>query len=364
MALIDSRIVRNDDLETPRELIQALPLHSDLQDLVVKTRREIEDILESRDDRLLVVMGPCSIHDRKAALEYADYIRSVREEFSETLCIVMRTYFAKPRTTCGWKGFLYDPDLNGENNIRKGLRNARKLLIDILSRGVPTSMEHVDTIGPQYFDDVLSWAAIGARTTESQIHRELASGISSPIGLKNGTGGSIQLAVNAVTAVRQPHRFLGCNKDGRVSSVETTGNPYAHIILRGGSRGPNYEASYIEESEHLLEKSGLPKNIVVDCSHGNSLKQHKKQLEVAENIGFQVATGTSSIKGVMVESNLHEGNQDISCDPLAYGTSITDACLHLEDSTLLLKHLQNAVIASRAHREQHDVETDSLERAF
>lgn len=365
--LTDRRILRNDPLDPPIKILEEYPLTTTQTDVVNGARNAIEDILTysnhivegatggdssvgistRKDDRIFAVVGPCSIHDPKAALEYAEELAKLKKEFESEVVLVMRTYFAKPRTIVGWKGFLYDPDLNGENNIGKGLREARRLLLQIVDKGVPCSMEHLDNVTPQYFDDVLSWAAIGARTSESQIHRELASGISSPVGFKNGTGGSIQLAVQASQSASQPHRFLGCDKNGRVSSVETLGNPHVHVILRGGSRGPNYEKVHVEEAETLLTKAERTPNIVIDCSHGNSQKDHKRQVNVVESIYQQVAEGNQSICGVMIESNLVEGRQNIGDKPLVYGKSITDACVHLEDTREMLRILQKAVLKRR-----------------
>lgn len=364
--LTDRRILRNDPLDPPVKILEEYPLTSAQTDVVNTARTAIENILTystpvvegqvggvtrgtstRKDDRIFAVVGPCSIHDPKAALEYAEELAKLKKEFENEVVIVMRTYFAKPRTIVGWKGFLYDPDLNGENNIGKGLREARRLLLQIVDKGVPCSMEHLDNVTPQYFDDVLSWAAIGARTSESQIHRELASGISSPVGFKNGTGGSIQLAVQASQSASQPHRFLGCDKNGRVSSVETLGNPHVHVILRGGTRGPNYEKSHVTEAETLLQVAERTPNIVIDCSHGNSQKDHKRQVNVVESIYKQIADGNQSICGVMIESNLVEGRQNIGDKPLVYGKSITDACVHLDDTRAMLQILQRAVISRR-----------------
>ena len=350
--LIDRRILRNDPLDPPSRILSEYPLTDHHSNIIHQARSNIEDIMtlensRRKDDRLFVVVGPCSIHDPKAALEYADELASIIQEYQDELVIIMRTYFAKPRTIVGWKGFLYDPDLNGDNNIGKGLREARKLLLDIVKKGVPCSMEHLDNVTPQYFDDVLSWAAIGARTSESQIHRELASGISSPVGFKNGTGGSIQLAVQAIQSASQPHRFLGCDKNGRVSSVETLGNPFVHIILRGGSKGPNYHKECVQEAETLLTPTGMSHNIVIDCSHGNSQKNHKKQVCVVESISEQIEQGNDSICGVMIESNLVEGRQNISDTPLVYGKSITDACVNIDDTRKMLTILRDAVLTKR-----------------
>lgn len=341
----DRRVVKMDILVTPEQLVNELPVNRLQCELVHQTRVDIESVIDREDGKLVVVVGPCSIHDYQVGLEYARFLATMRKRYQDTLVIVMRTYFSKPRTTVGWKGYIYDPDLNGSCQFNHGLRNARKLLLEILSLGVPCSMEHLDTITPQYFGDLLSWAAIGARTTESQIHRELASGISSPIGFKNGTGGSIELAINAVKAAQQPHRFLGCNGRGEICSVETIGNPHCHLIMRGSNQGPNYESSHISSATGLLHKNNLLPNIFVDFSHGNSQKQHKRQLVVSECISQQIRHGNENLVGVMIESNLVEGNQSIDAKPLKYGQSITDACVNLSDTEVILEQLSKAVLA-------------------
>lgn len=337
------RIVNMDLLITPEKLINQLSVTRSQCETIHQTRVEIENIIDRTDHRLVVVVGPCSIHDYSVAMEYAQFLVRMREKYKSTLVIVMRTYFSKPRTTVGWKGYIYDPELNGSCQINYGLENGRKLLLEILSMGVPCSMEHLDTITPQYFGDLLSWSAIGARTTESQIHRELASGISSPIGFKNGTGGSIDLAVNAVKSASQPHRFLGCNQRGQISSVETAGNPYCHLIMRGSTEGPNYEPRHINKATQILVTNKLQPNIFVDFSHGNSEKQHKRQIIVCNSISEQIRKGNCNIQGVMIESNLVEGSQSITNSPLVYGKSITDACLNLVDTEQILITLSNAV---------------------
>lgn len=356
----DTRIEQVIYLDPPSVIKHECPITEAQRRVVADSRREVEAVLRGDSNKLIVVMGPCSIHDPVAALEYAKFLKSMQERYRDTLVIIMRTYFCKPRTTVGWKGLIYDPDLNGTCNLKKGLRLARSVLLDILELGVACSMEHLDTISPQYVDDLLSWAAVGARTTESQIHRELASGISTAIGFKNGTGGSIEMAVNAVEASIHPHNFLGCDSNGNICSIRTKGNDLCHVILRGGSKGPNYHQEVVRETEEMLVKRGLTPSIVIDFSHGNSCKQHKRQLIVSESVSGQIAAGSTSIRGIMVESNLVEGNQKIEDTPLCYGKSITDACVHLEDSETILKQLSNAVCERNALIESSGDSLDTL----
>ena len=278
---------------------------------VADSRSVIQDILERRDPRLFVVVGPCSIHDTDAAMDYARRLQGLAEELSDTLYIVMRVYFEKPRTTVGWKGLINDPYLDDSFKIEEGLHIGRKLLIDILELGLPTSTEALDPISPQYLQDLISWSAIGARTTESQTHREMASGLSSAVGFKNGTDGGLTVATNALQSVAKPHRFLGINRQGQVSVFTTKGNPYGHIVLRGGSSGPNYDSVHITLCEKALAKAGVPVNIVVDCSHANSNKQPELQPLVVDNVANQILEGNRSIVGLMIESNLKAGNQPI-----------------------------------------------------
>lgn len=336
MSLEDDKIKKKTPLLTPKQLKTQLPISEKVKNLVLQTRENIKKILNNEDYRLLVIVGPCSIHNYESALEYARFLKRQKDKFKSGLEIVMRTYFSKPRTTIGWKGFIYDPNLDGSCNISEGLLQARKLLLEILELGIPCSMEHVDTIIPQYFDDLLSWGAIGARTSESQIHRELASGISTPIGFKNGTNGNIDIAINAIKCAKERHTFLGTNCKGRICSVETLGNPLGHLILRGGINGPNYYEKNILESIKYLEKSKVNTSIIIDCSHGNSSKKHKNQIIVCENVGLQIKNGNKNIKGLMIESNLVEGNQNINCKPLTYGKSVTDSCINLDDTQKLL----------------------------
>ncbi|OYU75445.1 MAG: 3-deoxy-7-phosphoheptulonate synthase, partial [Burkholderiales bacterium PBB5] len=303
-------------------------------------------------DRLLVVIGPCSIHDPVAALDYARKLKTVREQFKDTLEIVMRVYFEKPRTTVGWKGLINDPYLDESYRIHEGLRIARQLLVDINRLGVPAGSEFLDVISPQYIGDLISWGAIGARTTESQVHRELASGLSAPIGFKNGTDGNLKIATDAIQAASQPHHFMSVHKNGQVAIVQTEGNKDCHVILRGG-KAPNYDAASVAAAEAELAKAGLPAKLMVDCSHANSSKQHQRQITVAQDIAAQMLAGNRSIFGVMVESHLNPGAQKFTPgkdDPaqLAYGCSITDACIGWDDSVGVLRTLSDAVATRRA----------------
>ena len=343
MSLQDERVKEKITLITPLELKTQLPISEKLKEFVIKSRNNIKNILDGKENKLIVVVGPCSIHNYDSALEYARFLRIQKEKYDLKLEIVMRTYFSKPRTVVGWKGFIYDPELDGSFNISKGLFLARKLLIEILELGISCCMEHVDTIIPQYFDDLLSYGAIGARTSESQVHRELASGISTPIGFKNGTDGNINIAINAIKCAKNEHNFLGTNYEGNICSVQTLGNPYCHLILRGGNNGPNYYEKNILEYMEKLEKNSLNPSLIIDCSHGNSMKIHKNQIQVCDNISNQIKNGNKNIKGVMIESNLVEGNQNIDCKPLIYGKSVTDACVNLIDTEKMLITLFNSL---------------------
>ena len=345
----DLRIVEIKEVLPPLQLHQELPLSDAGSRTVARTREQIHDILTGRDDRLLAVMGPCSIHDTRAALEYAQRFRRLMEQVGEELCMVMRVYFEKPRTTVGWKGLINDPNLDGSFQINKGLRLARQLLTDLVDMGVPTGTEFLDLISPQYVADTVCWGAIGARTTESQVHRELASGLSCPVGFKNSTDGSLRVAIDAIGSASHPHHFLSVTKAGRSAIFSTSGNPDCHIILRGGTSGPNYDRESISSAVTQLEQAGLPARLMIDCSHANSLKQHERQLVVGRDIAGQLAEGTSSIIGVMIESHLVAGRQDIAPgrEP-AFGQSITDACLGWEESELLIRELAAAVRARRA----------------
>ncbi len=340
-------------LITPKELKSELPLCDNSLDTVTTSRRIIRDILDRKDPRLFAVVGPCSIHDVDAAMEYAERLRDLAEELKDTIYIVMRVYFEKPRTTVGWKGLINDPHINDSFKIEEGLHIGRKLLLDITRLGLPTSTEALDPISPQYLQDLISWSAIGARTTESQTHREMASGLSSAVGFKNGTDGGLVVAINALNSVSRPHRFLGINGQGQVSVIHTKGNPYAHVVLRGGSGGPNYDSVHIKLCEQELEKASLRPNIMVDCSHANSNKNYELQPLVMENVTNQILEGNQSIVGVMIESNLGAGNQAIpeQLSELKYGVSITDACIDWDTTAATLRESAGklaSVLRSRA----------------
>lgn len=349
----DQRIESLRTLPAPQALIRRYPIRGTaIETLISRTRQNIRQILAGAQDRLLVVIGPCSIHDPVAAREYAARLLDERRRFADTLEIVMRVYFEKPRTTIGWKGLINDPYLDGSFRISEGLQMARELLVEINRVGMPAGGEFLDVISPQYIGDLISWGAIGARTTESQVHRELASGVSAPVGFKNGTDGNVKIAVDAIRSAAQPHHFLGVNKDGQVAVVRTAGNPDCHVILRGG-KVPNYDRDSVEAACQALEAQGLPGRLMVDCSHGNSCKQHERQREVAADIAAQLRSGSSRIFGVMVESHLVAGSQAFTAgqdDPcrLTYGQSITDACLGWEDSVAVLERLHAAMLARRA----------------
>ena len=341
----DIRIDEIRQLLPPSLLLSELPILDSSAQLINSTRSDIDNVLNGLSDKLLVVVGPCSIHDQKAAIEYADHVRKWISKYSNDLLIVMRVYFEKPRTTVGWKGLINDPSLDNSFDINNGLKIARSLLSEINEMGVPAGTEFLDAISPQYYADLISWGAIGARTTESQIHRELASGLSMPIGFKNGTGGSIKLAVDGIKAGSQPHHFLSVTKQGVSGIVKTRGNKSCHIILRGSSNGPNCDSDSINETSRLLKDNDLPGQLMVDCSHGNSLKDYKRQVSVAENLSEQISNGSKDIASVMIESNLVEGNQKISSNlsDLVYGQSVTDSCVGLEDTEKILSMFADAV---------------------
>jgi 3-deoxy-7-phosphoheptulonate synthase len=324
-------------LMTPRELKERLPITPGVQRTVEEGREAIQRILAKEDRRLLVIVGPCSIHDEKAALEYAERLAALRHRVADTMLLAMRVYFEKPRTTVGWKGFISDPGLDGACDMRTGLLKARGLLMRIAEMGLPTATEMLETITPQYLADLICWAAIGARTTESQTHREMASGLSMPVGFKNGTDGNIATAVNAMLASRVPQTFLGIDQEGRTCIVQTGGNPWGHIVLRGGKR-PNYDAISIEEARLVLIEKRLPEAVVVDCSHANSHKKHQGQATVWRNVVDQVVGESEAVVGMMLESNLFEGNQKFGGEPsrLKYGVSITDECISWETTEQLL----------------------------
>ena len=348
----DERIQDITVLPPPEHLIRFFPIRgTQVEALITQTRRSIHNIMAGQDDRLLVIIGPCSIHSPEAALDYARRLQPLREQFKDSLEVVMRVYFEKPRTTVGWKGLINDPYLDESYRIDEGLRIARQLLIEINRLGMPAASEFLDVISPQYIGDLISWGAIGARTTESQVHRELASGLSAPIGFKNGTDGNIRIATDAIQSASRGHHFLSVHKNGQVAIVRTNGNQDCHVILRGG-KAPNYDAASVAAACKDLEAAGLPPTLMVDCSHANSSKKHEKQLDVARDIGAQIAGGSRSVFGVMVESHIHAGAQKFSPgkdDPraLEYGKSITDACLGWDDSVALLQALSEAVLARR-----------------
>ena len=348
----DERIRDVTPLPPPEHLIRFFPIRGTAAErLIGETRQTIRDILHGQDDRLLVIIGPCSIHDPAAAMEYAQRLKALRAQYKDTLEVVMRVYFEKPRTTVGWKGLINDPYLDGSFRIDEGLRIARQLLIEINRLGVPAASEFLDVISPQYIGDLIAWGAIGARTTESQIHRELASGLSCPVGFKNGTDGNVKIACDAILAAKQHHHFLSVHKNGQVSIVETKGNPDCHVILRGG-KTTNYDAASVAAACKDLEAAKLPATLMVDCSHANSSKQHERQIAVARDIADQIASGSRSVFGVMVESHLCAGAQKFTPgkdDPaqLEYGRSITDACIGWDDSAQVLAILSQAVKARR-----------------
>ena len=349
----DERIQDVTPLPPPEHLIRFFPIRGTaVESLIGETRQSIRNIMQGRDDRLLVIIGPCSIHDPAAALEYARRLKPLREKYKGTLEVVMRVYFEKPRTTVGWKGLINDPYMDESYRIDEGLRIARQLLIDINRLGMPAGSEFLDVISPQYIGDLIAWGAIGARTTESQVHRELASGLSAPIGFKNGTDGNIRIATDAIQAAARPHHFLSVHKNGQVAIVETKGNADCHVILRGG-KAPNYDAASVAAACKDLEAAKLPATLMVDCSHANSSKQHERQIEVARDIADQIAAGGRSVFGVMVESHLKAGAQKFSpgkddASKLEYGRSITDACIGWDDSEQVLEILHQAILARRS----------------
>jgi 3-deoxy-7-phosphoheptulonate synthase len=341
----DLHVVETRPLVPPALLHRDLPLSEAGASTVRKARERIQAILHGRDDRLLVIVGPCSVHDTAAAQEYASAIAQLRHQHREQLEVVMRVYFEKPRTTVGWKGLINDPHLDGSYDINTGLRLARGLLLHLAEMGLPAATELLDPVVPQYIADLISWTAIGARTTESQTHREMASGLSMPIGFKNGTDGSVSTAVNAIEAAARPHHFLGINGDGAAAIVSTTGNPDGHLVLRGGKSGTNYHAEAVAKASDALLQAAVPHRLMVDCSHGNSNKDYRRQAEVLRALAAQVRDGGTQVMGVMLESHLVAGNQKIPADlsALTYGQSITDACIDLATTTDLLSELAAAV---------------------
>jgi len=339
----DLRIKKIKELLPPVALIERFPATDEISRTVYQSRKSIHNIFNNRDDRLLVIVGPCSIHDPKAALEYGKNLVRLREKHKNRLEIVMRVYFEKPRTTVGWKGLINDPYLDNSFQLNDGLRIGRKLLCDLNQLGLPTAGEFLDMITPQYIADLMCWGAIGARTTESQVHRELASGLSCPVGFKNGTNGNIKIAMDAIRAASAPHNFLSVTKYGHSAIVETTGNPDCHIILRGGTQ-PNYDAQSVESITNELQQSDQNTNIMIDCSHANSEKQHRNQISVCRNICEQIKNGTTNIFGVMIESHLVEGRQDLKNNQAGvYGQSITDACIGWDDTEAVLEMLSEAM---------------------
>ena len=341
----NTRIIDRRKVPAPYELVNKYPINDQISKLVYGTRNEISQILHNQDDRLFVVVGPCSIHDPKSALEYAEKLAKENKRLSKNILVIMRVYFEKPRTTVGWKGLINDPDINETFNIAKGVELARKLLINIAELGLPAGTEFLDPISPQYVTDIISWGAIGARTAESQIHRELASGLSCPIGIKNGTDGGLKAAIDGIQAANHSHVFLGATKEADIAMLKTAGNNDTHIILRGGKE-PNYDSESVESTLVALREAEVNESIMIDASHGNSQKIFKQQIPVVESICEQMLNGNNNIKGVMIESHLNEGNQKIS-ESLKYGQSITDACMGWEDTVKCLEMLSSAVEKKR-----------------
>jgi 3-deoxy-7-phosphoheptulonate synthase len=344
----DINVVETRTLPSPAKLLAELPKTETQADFVARSREDIHRAIFTDERRFLLIVGPCSIHDLRAGREYAQKLAALSREVADRLMIVMRVYFEKPRTTVGWKGLIMDPRLDGSHDIAEGLRLARTFLRDVLDAGLPTATELLDPITPQYIADLICWSAIGARTTESQTHRQMASGLSMPLGFKNGTDGSIHTAINAVKAAAQPHTFLGIGLDGAASAIVTRGNPNCHVVLRGGAQGPNYSAPHIAQTEELLAKAGLPKSILVDCSHDNSAKQPERQPAVMREILAQISAGNTSIMGAMVESNLGAGSQAFPqpLDKLRYGVSITDACIDWTTTEAMVREI-HASLAPR-----------------
>jgi 3-deoxy-7-phosphoheptulonate synthase len=333
------RVVDTAVLQSPNQILQELPLGERAAEVVFRARAELEGVLNGRDARRVVIVGPCSIHDPEAALDYAVRLLKLRERLSDSLMIVMRVYFEKPRTTVGWKGLINDPHLDGTFDIPTGIRVARRLLRDLAEMGMPAATEMLDPIIPQYIADVVAWSAIGARTTESQTHREMASGLSMPVGFKNGTDGSLGAAINAIIAASRPHSFLGVDGEGRVGVVRTSGNPHAHLVLRGGSRGPNFGRAAVDQAVQALTQADVKTGVMVDCSHDNSGKKPERQPSVLADVGAQIREGSPRLLGAMIESNLVAGRQDLggSRQGLVYGQSITDACVDFQTTERMLE---------------------------
>ena len=345
----DQRIEQVVPLVSPAQILEELPLTGEHEEVVLRGRSEISDILRHADDRLLVVVGPCSVHDPDAAVDYARRLGAAAAELREDLCVAMRVYFEKPRTTTGWKGMINDPHLDGSGDVNAGLHMARRLLLEVLGLGLPIGCEFLDPITPQYISDAVAWGAIGARTTESQIHRQLASGLSMPVGFKNGTDGNVRVAVDAVRAAAAPHAFAGVDLSGTPAILHTRGNPDGHVILRGGRGAPNYDSFTVAEALAQLRAAGLPERLVVDASHDNSGKDHHRQPQVVANVAIQIAGGNRALVGVMLESFIAEGRQElVKGKPLTYGQSITDACMAWDTTVLVLDRLAAAVRKRRA----------------
>ncbi len=341
-------------LVTPTDLKREIPLTQTAADTIEQGRQQVYDILARKDHRIFMVVGPCSIHDTEAAKDYARRFKALADEVSDTILLVMRVYFEKPRTTVGWKGLINDPHLDDSFKIQDGLHIGRQLLLDIADMGIPTATEALDPISPQYLQDLIAWSAIGARTTESQTHREMASGLSSAVGFKNGTDGSLTVAINALQSVSQPHRFLGINSEGQVAIIQTKGNPHGHVVLRGGNGKPNYDSVSVSLCEQALRKAGVTPNIMVDCSHANSNKDPSLQPLVAENVTNQILEGNTSIIGLMVESNINAGNQKLSLNPgeMEYGVSVTDGCINWADTEASVRDMHRklkSVLPNRPH---------------
>ncbi len=344
----DLRISGTKEIQSPEALMRELPMTKRATSTITDARQQIYDVLEGKDDRLVVIIGPCSIHDTEAAHEYADRLKKLIDDLEQELIIVMRVYFEKPRTTIGWKGLINDPHLDGSFRINQGVRKARELLLSLAEKGVPAGHEYLDLISPQYISDLVAWGAIGARTTESQGHRELASGLSCPVGFKNGTDGGVQIAIDAMRAAQGSHHFISITLQGHSAIFTTSGNDYTHVILRGGSDRPNYDRVSVAAATAKLEATGLNPRLMIDCSHANSQKQFHKQIEVCRDIMHQIKTGQDNIFGLMIESHLAEGRQDYKVGAeLTYGQSITDACIGWEDSETLLRELAAAVKTKR-----------------
>jgi len=339
----DLRITDTRQLRSPESLTTEVPVSATAAATVTACRSDVRSILNGEDDRLVVVVGPCSIHDPDAAREYAEGLAAVRERYADTLCLVMRVYFEKPRTTVGWKGLINDPAMDNSFRINEGLEIARRLLADVAEMGLPAGVEYLDLISPQYIADLVGWGAIGARTTESQGHRELASGLSCPVGFKNGTAGSVQIAVDAIGAARNSHHFLSVTKEGASAIFQTAGNQDCHLILRGGKANTNHDAASVDDACAMLAKAGLPERVMIDCSHANSRKLHRRQRYVCRDICSQIEDGDGRIVGVMIESNLVEGAQSVDNRPLVRGQSVTDACLSWDETVPLLDDLAAAI---------------------